>query len=369
MTRAGKNFLDFEAILKQWGSLYTKTGDTYVITAVGSGYRQPYVFAQKDINISASALVVNNEGASGWRIDFLNSANRVVATTLGASTSSLANIMASKIRLNYSVSGSGVTYQNVQVEIGSEATEFEPYNGETYDISLSTAGTVYGGTLDVVSGELVIDRRLIDLIASGYIFSLMDAAIYPNNYVYKNYTIGGMLEKNNSGDITKIVCNYLPPRARAATGVGVFQVHDGNANEVRLSFPKEDRFATWASVQEWMRSLADPFVLCIPLDDSLKTTYNLTPTEVKSLFGINNIWSDAGDVEVEYRADTKLYIKRLTDSDTDMIADANITSGKYFMVGNDLYKATVNIASGAQIVVGTNATKVSLSEALNEINT
>lgn len=177
-----------------------------------------------------------------------------------------------------------------------------------------------------------------------------------------------MLEKNNSGDITKIVCNYLPPRARAATGVGVFQVHDGNANEVRLSFPKEDRFATWANVQEWMRSLADPFVLCIPLNDSLKTTYNLTPTEVKSLHGINNIWSDAGDMDVGYRADTKLYIKRLTDSDTDMIADANIVSGQYFMVGNDLYKATVNIASGAQIVVGTNATKVSLSEALNQIN-
>jgi len=34
--------------------------------------------------------------------------------------------------------------------------------------------------------------------------------------------------------------------------------------------------------------------------------------EIKTLLGVNNIWSDAGDVEVEYRADTKLYIdKRL----------------------------------------------------------
>lgn len=32
--------------------------------------------------------------------------------------------------------------------------------------------------------------------------------------------------------------------------------------------------------------------------------------EIKSLLGINNIWSDAGDVEVEYRADTKLYIDK-----------------------------------------------------------
>ena len=206
-----------------------------------------------------------------------------------------------------------VIYPAIYLASDTEET-YEPYDGNTYEVSLASAGTVYGGTLDVISGELVIDRRLINLSTSGYTFSLMDAAVYPNNYVYRNYSIGNMLEKNNSGDITKIVCNYLPSIARNNVVVGVFQIHDGNANEVRLSFPKEDRFATWDNLQEWMRSLADPFVLCIPLDDSLKTTYNLTPTEVKSLFGINNVWSDAGDVEVEYRADTKLYIdKRLAE--------------------------------------------------------
>jgi len=52
----------------------------------------------------------------------------------------------------------------------------------------------------------------------------------------------------------------------------------------------------------------------------------------------------------------------------DMIADANITSGQYFMVGNNLFKATANIANGASIIVGTNCIRKSLSEALNEIN-
>lgn len=133
----------------------------------------------------------------------------------------------------------------------------------------------------------------------------------------------------------------------------------------------------------WYHTLSESIVLSdiqleyAPADTEYEAyngnTYNVTlvngvvQEEIKSLLGINNVWSDAGDVDVEYRADTKLYIKRLTDSDTDMIADANIASGQYFMVGNDLYKATVNIASGAQIVVGTNATKVSLSEALNQI--
>ena len=71
---------------------------------------------------------------------------------------------------------------------------------------------------------------------------------------------------------------------------------------------------------------------------------------------------------MEYRADTKLYIERLTEPDADMIADANIVSGQYFLVGNSLYLATSNIASGGQVIVGTNAIRKSLSEALNEIN-
>lgn len=97
-------------------------------------------------------------------------------------------------------------------------------------------------------------------------------------------------------------------------------------------------------------------------------TVQLEPHEVNSLLGVNNIWSDTGDTSCEYRADTKLYIEKLTEPDADMIADANITSGKYFMVGNNLYLATANIASGAQVIVGTNAIRKSLSEALNEIN-
>jgi hypothetical protein len=37
-------------------------------------------------------------------------------------------------------------------------------------------------------------------------------------------------------------------------------------------------------------------------------TYQLTPTEVRTLLGVNNLWADTGDVAVTYKADTKLYI-------------------------------------------------------------
>jgi hypothetical protein len=39
-------------------------------------------------------------------------------------------------------------------------------------------------------------------------------------------------------------------------------------------------------------------------------TFQLTPSEVKSMLGINNIYADCGNISVEYRADTTTYINR-----------------------------------------------------------
>ena len=52
----------------------------------------------------------------------------------------------------------------------------------------------------------------------------------------------------------------------------------------------------------------NPITVIYPLTNPL--IYQLSATEIKSLLGINNVWSDAGDMDVEYRADTKLYIDK-----------------------------------------------------------
>lgn len=52
----------------------------------------------------------------------------------------------------------------------------------------------------------------------------------------------------------------------------------------------------------------------------------------------------------------------------EMKAQTNITSGKYFSVGERLFVSTQAIAQGANIVVGTNCTETTLADALNQIN-
>jgi hypothetical protein len=99
-------------------------------------------------------------------------------------------------------------------------------------------------------------------------------------------------------------------------------------------------------------------------------TYQLTPTEVTLLLGYNNVWADTGDTTVTYRADTKLYIHKINaPTDDDMIADAQIASGKYFIIGGNLYKSTTTIPAGDAINPGSNCILTNLADALNALNT
>jgi len=68
----------------------------------------------------------------------------------------------------YSDSGVGganeVNYYDIQLELGSTATTYEPYQGTTYAVDWSTqAGTVYGGTLDVVTGLLTVTHESVNI--------------------------------------------------------------------------------------------------------------------------------------------------------------------------------------------------------------
>ena len=99
-------------------------------------------------------------------------------------------------------------------------------------------------------------------------------------------------------------------------------------------------------------------------------TYQLAPTEVDMLLGENNVWADTGDSTVTYRADTKLYIQKINaPTDDDMIADAQIASGRYFIVGGNLYKSTTTIPAGDAINPGSNCILTNLADALNALNT
>lgn len=251
----------------------------------------------------------------------------------------------------------GTTYNHdVCINYPSTDHDYHPYTGRSITIQLGQ--TVYGGKLDVLSGVLTVTHK----------YATYDGSENWGIVATQRYAVlWGQDASADNLDDTQIA-NWLVAGMQWYFMFGKFRVQNNGAICIGNTIDLDNNVFKWADVTEFKAYLAqNPFQVCYRLATPI--TIQLTPNQVNSLYGQNNLWADSGDTEVEYRADTKLFIERLTAPDSaDMIADANITSGQYFMVGNSLYKATANIANGSAIVVGTNCIRKSLSEALNEIN-
>lgn len=250
----------------------------------------------------------------------------------------------------FTTNGAEVVSGNYQVELGSTPTPYEPYTGTTYPVTLPQ--TVYGGQVDVVSGEGKVTYGMVDLGTLTWTYDSTRAAF--------NALINPM--KNNGA----LVCSAYKWNSTPSIGAPALNDMEISASPFYTAhgiMVKDHNYSDSASFATAVSGVMLVYERTTPTD------FSVTPQEVSTLYGSNMVYADSGDVAVEYPADTKLYISRLTEPDSeDMIADANIVSGKYFMVGNDLYLATANIANGGAIVPGTNCTKVSLATALNAIN-
>ena len=147
---------------------------------------------------------------------------------------------------------------------------------------------------------------------------------------------------------------------------GVLTVTDGYI----ASYDGETLPSTWISDRDVYASGTTPTTgaqVVYKLETPI--TYQLTPQQLKTVLGTNGFWANTGATTVKYRTDTKLYIEKLTmPTEDDMVANQAIASGKFFMIGNSLFLSTAAIANGAQIIEGTNATRLSLADALNQIN-
>ena len=164
---------------------------------------------------------------------------------------------------------------------------------DTYPVSLGQ--TVYGGTLNVTTGVLTVDRQLVTYDGSEPWQNNGSAGVYINSSVNQRDANRQLIPINKyttiaAGDATRLT-NGQACWNRTITAI---QIRDERAMTASL-------FKTLLA--------SEPLQICYYL--VTPTTVQLTPTEVTTLLGQNNIWSDAGEVSVVYRADTGLYIDKM----------------------------------------------------------
>ena len=206
------------------------------------------------------------------------------------------------------------------------ASDYEPYAGRHVQVSWQTeAGTVYGGTLDVTTGKLTVDRAMVDLGAKNW---------------YSSTAAGRTRFRTSITDIERIsspnvraslLCSNYPTKTANQTYQGITGVSlQQNEADIYIYDPQTESMTT-AEFKSAMSGVQLVYKLATP------QTYQLTPTEVTTLLGDNTIWANTGDTTAEYRADTKLYINK-------MIGDAETISTRLASGGREtaLYKGAIN---------------------------
>jgi hypothetical protein len=174
-----------------------------------------------------------------------------------------------------------VIKSNPQIEIGLTATSYEPYNGNTYTIALGD--TYYGATLDVVSGELVVDRAIVTYDGSSS-ENWSSSEVRPSKFRHMVTLNNG---QPNNVAILSNEFKGVPYNSRSYDITGIVWV-SGNDNQlVVMSDLNETEFKSLLS----SNNLQVVYELATPL------TIQLTPTAISTQDGTNNLWADSGDIQ------------------------------------------------------------------------
>lgn len=212
-----------------------------------------------------------------------------------------------------------VDSHKVIISVGHSAKNYSEPSGTTLPIDWTTeAGTVYGGYVDLETGEVWKEWYLYRLprlttsnctIGSQYYIKsdAVDLFVYPAAD-FRQYPSGGAESITYSP-----MCNRLGFRPKNVwSGVGYpncwtlngGQVHFNISNDLLgiTDYTQESTTTAKAKVIEYMNSMYDAgnyFEFVYKIRPTLVTT--LTPTQLKTLRGTNNIWSSTnGNIELSY---------------------------------------------------------------------
>ena len=189
----------------------------------------------------------------------------------------------------------GTTYKNdISINYPSTDTSYHQYQGTTHTITLPN--TCYGGEVDVTEGE----------VTGAWRYRVLTGANNENWGKYEAYNGFFMgMDGMKSGYRENGICNWLKTNP-TGTDKGVwFGVNSPYFYVLRVSDLLEEY-----TVEKWREYLSTHNLeVVFPLANP--TTTSITPiTNIQTLEGQNNIFSDSGDTTVEYYADGGSPVKR-----------------------------------------------------------
>lgn len=301
VTRTGKNLIDIPASVTKDGITFTKDSDGYVTASPSSGDPRSWGKdnAQYLVNLAPGnykfVIKLKTPSASqysGWEI-YSPTGVKIAGSSGGKfRADEVAAFTASEFGNYYIMAKMHTSVSRLMVvKDGADTSNYEPYSGTTIPITFpSEAGTVYGGTLDVTTGNLTVDRAMVDLGAKNW---------YPSTAAGRTRFRTSItdIERISSPNVrAPMLCSKYPTKTANQTYQGITGVSlQQNESDIYIYDPQTESMTT-AEFKSAMSGVQLCYELATP------QTYQLTPTEVTTLLGDNTIWADTGDVTVTYRS-------------------------------------------------------------------
>ena len=168
----------------------------------------------------------------------------------------------------------------VQFESGSTDTSYHAYQGNTYTTTLGR--TVYGGTLDVVSGELIVDKG----------FAVFDGS---ETWTKNTRALNGFYTARPQGckQSTTMVSNSF---TYVNNVQDLYNTYGACFCGSSMNFNVDPETIGGDTIEDWKAWLAEN-PLQVVYELTSPQTYQLTRQQINSLIGQNNIITENG-VEV-----------------------------------------------------------------------
>ena len=269
------------------------TAETSIILDVGA-YILPASGYIHLMNSSTSNFISFGFAYNGTALDPLYSfsaANRKVQLN-NAHTGMKANQII--FTVGYNINVTALRTLSPMVLETNDLTPFTPY-GRTISVDWEDeAGTVYSGIYDVMTGILTVDSARV---------MLADLAWTEN--AVTEHAFDSKIPDRLAGAYTSPAAYSNIYKMYTAASLHNYTYGFGYGTGIIL-YVKDDRADTPADMVQLFQNEGTYIVYKL----ASPVTYRLDPVQISTVYGENHFWADTGDVDVIYRADTKMYIDR-----------------------------------------------------------
>lgn len=249
--------------------------------------------------------------ANGYYLFFYRADNSFISLT-NKSENSIVTTPAdsAKCKIQYKRTIETVGNYKVAVNLPSTVTTYSPYSNicpitgrtgvtvdhsgadtsdpQTYPVVFPDGQTVYGGTVDVVSGVLTVTHAKRPISTE---WAWTKSTSYPGGFYYTMASLGYKLN-------TPFICTHARSVSSISDYVGGTCFCDGSLNFRLMPTDGSASVDDWKSYIDAQSLAGNPIDICYEL--ATPQTYQLTPQQIQLLKGSNVLWSDGGDVRLAY---------------------------------------------------------------------